>query len=197
MAGRAADADARQEFANRIERRHHRLMLRVSESPLPDAALLARYRRREREPGASAYVDCFRTRVDTAVTIGEFVASFYQTRLFRLERFVLARAAGFESTDRDAVAVAEGSAERFAAWQVEARAPNELLLADLSGRTRSWFRVEASGSGTALYFGSAVLPVVDRETGEARRMRAFRWLLGFHRVYSVLLLAAARRKLAA
>lgn len=170
-------------------------MLDISESSLPDGALLARYHGEESGHGASAYVDCFTTRLNRHVSISEFVATFYQTWLFRLERFILASLAGVRSTDEDAIAVAEGHADGFAAWDVEARAEDQLLLSDLNGRTRSWFRVEQAGTGTQLFFGSAVLPVVDAETGEARVTRTYRWLLDFHRFYSVLLLASARRKL--
>jgi hypothetical protein len=49
--------------------------------------------------------------------------------------------------------------------------------------------------GTRLYFGSAVVPVVS--AGKASPGVAFGALLGFHKVYSRLLLHAARSRLKA
>ncbi len=48
---------------------------------------------------------------------------------------------------------------------------------------------------TRLYFGSAVVPKRDSKTGEPRLGTGFRALLGFHQLYSVALLRAARRAL--
>jgi hypothetical protein len=82
---------------------------------------------------------------------------------------------------------------------VEARAPNQLLLA--AGRTRSWLMAtssqEAGGVPTKLYFGSAVVPRGSDGSGSARMGWQFRALLGFHRVYSRVLLWSACRRLAA
>ena len=55
----------------------------------------------------------------------------------------------------------------------------------------------AAGAGTRLYFGSAVVPTRDRATGEARMGTVFRALLGFHKLYSVILLSAARSRIEA
>jgi hypothetical protein len=54
----------------------------------------------------------------------------------------------------------------------------------------------AAGSGTRLYFGSAVVPVVDAKSGQPTLGFAFRALLGFHKLYSRVLLRAARARLA-
>ena len=51
------------------------------------------------------------------------------------------------------------------------------------------------GQATDLYFGSAVVPTIDRATGEARMGLVFRALLGFHKVYSQVLLRAAVARL--
>lgn len=168
--------------------------LRVSPRPLPTDALLAKYR----DGGApgGGYADAYAVVVAAAVSHADYVAAFYTTPLFRVERAILRWLAGRPSTDADARALADG-AERFAAWQVEARAPGQVLLADFTGRTRSWLAVEAVAGGTRLWFGSAVVPLVDRRSGERRMGFAFAALLGFHRLYSRLLLGAARRRLAA
>lgn len=85
----------------------------------------------------------------------------------------------------------------FAAWSVEARAPDPVLLCDFQGRTRSWLMTvsAADNQATRLYFGSAVVPTVDRRTGEARMGIVFRALLGFHVRYSRILLRAASNRL--
>jgi len=125
--------------------------------------------------------------------------AFYTTALFKMERALLKWFAGRPSTDADANALATGAASRFAAWSVEGRAQRQILLADFTGRTRSWLMTQAiehaDGSGeTLLYFGSAVLPAGTADTGETIRNLTFSALLGFHKLYSRLLLGAARRR---
>jgi hypothetical protein len=162
---------------------------------LPPHALLARHRE------AGAYLDCWVTQLPGAVSQREFVDAFYTTGLFKLERWLLARFAARPSTDAQAGQLARGDTEVFAAWSVEARDAAQLLLA--AGRTRSWLMVEpiapagegGGGAGTRLYFGSAVLPVRDRRTGQPVMGRGFHALLGFHKLYSRVLLRAARARL--
>ena len=75
----------------------------------------------------------------------------------------------------------------------------EVLLSDLQGRTRSWLMSVAAGTHaerTRLYFGSAVVPVTNDRTREARMGFVFRALLGFHKVYSRILLRAAAARVA-
>ncbi len=127
------------------------------------------------------------------------MAAFYTTRLFRTERFILKWAVARPSTDDDARKLAAGSLDHFAAWRVEARAQNQLLLCDFIGRTRSWLMTEAAetnqGAATRLYFGSAVVPAGVSAGGKARMGFPFSALLGFHKLYSRALLAAARSRL--
>ena len=162
----------------------------VTPQPLPAHALLARY------GGDGGYADCYTTVLPRSVTLAEFVEAFYATRLFKVERWLLARL-GYASTDEQARQLASAQRDRFAAWTVEDRAPDQLLLCDAVGGTRSWLMVAAAdGGGTRLYFGSAVVP---RRRGGGQRPRMgflFHALLGFHRGYSVALLSAARRRLA-
>lgn len=161
----------------------------VSPAELPGQALLARYGR------DGGYADCYTTVLPRPVSLAEFVEAFYTTRLFRLERWLLARL-GHASTDEQARQLAAGERERFAAWTVEGRAPDQLLLCDAVGGTRSWLMVApAEGGGTRLHFGSAVVP---RRRGPGQRPRmgvVFHALLGFHRWYSRALLRAAWRRL--
>jgi len=130
------------------------------------------------------------------VTHAEFVEAFYTTWLFRLERIILARLVAKPSTDAEARALARGERAAFAAWSVEGRAGNQVLLCDFRSRTRSWLMIEPGAASTRLYFGSGIVPRVDRRTGEARVGSGFRALLGFHKLYSRALLATARARLA-
>lgn len=161
----------------------------ITPQKLPPGALLARY------GGEEGYADCYSTTVPGPVGHAAFVEAFYSTRLFKLERWLLARL-GYASTDEQARQLAMGQRERFAAWTVEARAADQLLMCDAVGGTRSWLMVApAEGGGTRLHFGSAVVP---RRRGPGQRPRmglVFHALLGFHRLYSRALLAAACRRL--
>lgn len=152
---------------------------------LPAYALLANYR------ASGAYTDCYAVRVAGEVSLAEFIEAFYTTRLFKLERWILSSLLNRPSTDEDAAQLATGMRDRFAAWKVEARSESEILLD--AGQTRSWLCVARSNGeleSTQLCFGSAVLPL-----GAGK---GFGWwfhaLLGFHRVYSRLLLSAAARR---
>jgi hypothetical protein len=161
----------------------------VTACELPPGALLQRHR------ADGAFTDSYRCTVPGRVGLADFVAAFYTTPLFRLERVVLALA-GAPSRDGEARALGEGRGERFAVWRVEARADGQLLLAERTGRTRSWLMVEpdADGSDTVLRFGSALLPRTDPATGQPRFGALFQALLGLHDRYSRALLAAAARR---
>jgi hypothetical protein len=161
-------------------------MSAIERSSLPAGALLDRYRRE------GGYVDCYATSVSGRLSHEQYVCAFYTTALFKVERFILRWIVSRPSTDADAAALASGASDTFAAWHVEARTANELLLCDLTGRTRSWLMVAPAPAGTRLYFGSAVIP--RSATGRHGGL-TYRALMRFHRIYSVALLAAARRRL--
>jgi hypothetical protein len=164
-------------------------MTTVCASKLPSDALLLKY------AAPVAYSDCYVAEVAGMVSHETFVRAFYTSPLFRIERAILKWCASRPSTDKDASALAAGASDKFAAWRVEDRSENQLLLVDFTGRTRSWFMVKTAegspGQGTLLYFGSAVVPRVDKTTGEKSMGPVFKALLGFHRVYSRALLRAA------
>ena len=168
-------------------------MPRIHSCKLPSDALLSRYRE------SGAYTDCYCADVQGVVSHAEYVEAFYSTWLFKVERQLLEWLVSKPSTDAQATALAAGRIDAFAAWNVEARSAAQLLLTDFQGRTRSWLMsaaVDVSGvPGTRLYFGSAVVPLVSRNTGRARMGTAFRVLLGFHKLYSRMLLGAARARL--
>jgi hypothetical protein len=167
-------------------------MSSVQACTLPAGTLLESYVR------SGAYTDCYVVELARPVSQGEFIEAFYTTPIFKVERWLLANILSRPSTDLEARQLGLGSSAVFAAWSVEQRDPNQVLLA--SGRTRSWLMASAAMAGpsiTKLYFGSAV--VARRSVGSSTQRMGwqFKALLGFHRLYSRILLAAARRKLAA
>jgi len=171
----------------------------VSPCTVPPASLLDACRSR------GAYADCYVVEADRAVTLAQFVAAFYTTGVFRLERLILKWAVSRPSTDVEAHALARGERDSFAAWRVEGRRDEEILLADFTGRTRSWLKAEPlvttpgrsrSAPRTRLYFGSAVMPQAGPSTGRPTPGRRFNALLGFHKLYSRILLHAACSRVA-
>ncbi|HEY8241757.1 MAG TPA: hypothetical protein VIH35_09935 [Kiritimatiellia bacterium] len=160
---------------------------------LPAGAFLQTY------VDSGAYADCYVTDIAPPVTQAAFVEAFYTTRVFKLERLILRLFVSRPSTDAQARELANGTLDTFAAWSVERRAPDQLLLSDFTGRTKSWLMVAtpegSMSSTTRLYFGSAVVPVKSRTTGRSELGIVFRGLLGFHQRYSRILLGAARARL--
>lgn len=138
------------------------------------------------------YTDAWTTTLDDPLSLPDFIVAFWTTPVFRAERLVLALI-GWPSSAGDARAVADGTSNRFAAWRVEARRDDEILLFDATGRTCSWFRVEPLGTtGTRLWFGSGVTRSARPQGSTPSIGPTFRALLGAHRVYSRVLLAQAR-----
>lgn len=163
----------------------------VSPVELPVQSLLQACRAR------GAFTDAYVTVIDGAVSHTTFIEAFYTTRLFKVERAILKWLAARPSSDVEAKRLAEGATESFAAWRVEVRTADQLLLADFTGRTKSWLMTVpmAGSSGQAqshLYFGSAVVPRRYSASGVPRMGFGFHLLLGFHRMYSRWLLGAAR-----
>ena len=170
-------------------------MHHIRSYPLPTHALLTKYAK------AGAYTDCFATEIARTVLHAEFVEAFYTGRLFKVERFLLRVFISRPSTDLQARQLAAGELNEFAAWRVEARAVDQLLMCAIDGRTRSWLMVSAAQEPgrTRLYFGSAVVPrssTVNPSTGKPSMGFVFKALLGFHRLYSRALLSAAAARLA-
>ena len=159
---------------------------------LPEGALLRKYL------SDGAYADCYATEVAGHISRAKFIEAFYTTRLFKLERLVLSLLAARPCTDEQVRQLAAGNRTSLAAWVVEDRAENQLLLSDFTGRTRTWLmnRPSPDLTSTELFFGSAVIPVVNERTGKAALGVSFRALLGFHKLYSRALLRAAVNRLA-
>jgi hypothetical protein len=163
----------------------------IQPCPIPAGASLESYSKR------GSYTDCYSVSIQRTVTQSEFVEAFYTTTVFKVERFLLATVLSLPSTDAEATLLASGKVDRFAAWSVEQRMSDQLLLA--AGPTRSWLMVSAIGepaeTGTRLYFGSAVVPTRQGRNRTAVMGWQFHALLGFHKLYSRILLRAAARKL--
>jgi hypothetical protein len=160
----------------------------IAAGDLPVAALLQKYV----YPGA--YTDCYFTEVAGRVSPAEYIEAFYTTWVFELERFILTHAVKKPSSGLDAHRLARAEIDAFAAWTVEARAPDQLLMCDFLSRTRSWLMVLPIEGGTRLYFGSAVVPVRSK-SGELTLGSTYLSLMGFHKLYSRILLRAARSRL--
>jgi hypothetical protein len=165
----------------------------VHRSALPPGAALAAYAR------DGAYTDCYAVVVPRVVTQAEYVEAFYTTAVFKVERWLIARFLSRPSTDAQALQLAQGQLGSFAAWSVEPCTPDQLVLA--AGRTRSWLMACASDEsgqpGTKLYFGSAVVARRGGGSGRSGMGWPFRALLGFHKLYSRVLLDAAMKRLGA
>ena len=160
---------------------------------LPEEALLSKYAL------AGAYTDCFTTDIAKPVSHAAYVEAFYTSPVFKLERFLLTWVVSKPSSDAQARDLASGASDTFAAWRVEARSTNQLLVCDFLGHTRSWLMIGPTGNrdaaSTRLYFGTAVVPARDKVSGQATWTSTFRALLGFHKLYSRALLYAARSRL--
>jgi hypothetical protein len=164
-------------------------MTPIAQTQPPPDRLIAPYARRD-----GHYADAFRADVPGAHDLAAFLGAFYATPLFRAERAVLSLA-GVGGSDDALLALAAGATETFAAWTVEARRPDEILLADVSGRTRSWLAVSPVAGGTRLWFGSVIVPVM--RGGRPPLGPVFTLLTRPHRAYSRALLAAAVRRVLA
>lgn len=160
-------------------------MFSIEKYPVPENTFLKKYLL------DGNYVDCYATTIDKQISFPEFIFAFYTTWLFKVEAFILTYTVRKPSSDVEAKKLANGEIDKFAAWTVEARSENQMLMCDFVGRTRSWLMVEKNEDKTKLYFGSAVVP---KKRGEGLGF-IFTLLLGFHQIYSVLLLYFSKKRL--
>jgi hypothetical protein len=162
---------------------------------VPEDALLKTYRGGAHPERWGSYGDCFSVPVDRTVSLVDFVVAFYTSSVFRIERLMLRALVAAPSRDCEARAVADGSGAYFSVWRVGARTPTQLLMCDRYERTRSWFRVVPLDLGkTLLQFGSSVASTPHRRTGAVTLGGGFHLLLGFHVLYSRVLLRAAQAR---
>ncbi len=165
----------------------------IQRGELPQEALLNRYNHE------GVYTDCYFVDVRRRIHHAEYVEAFYTTSLFKVERLILSLLASKPSSDVQVKQLVSGEIANFAAWRVEGRAVNQLLLCDFLGRTRSWLMSvcteEHDSVTTRLYFGTAVVPKGKSISGQVSYGFAFHALSGFHRLYSRMLIRAALSKL--
>lgn len=145
------------------------------------------------------YADCYVVEVPGSITQEDYIQAFYTSPLFKIERTLLKYLASKPATDNDAKELSVGNATTFSAWRVEGQSSSELLLADFTSRTRSWLMATpitgpATTPRTLLYFGSAVVPRKSKDVQSHSMGWVFHALLGFHRLYSRLLLSAASQR---
>jgi hypothetical protein len=170
-------------------------MSAVHPCEVPLNTMLRRYK------DGAGYADCYVTEVQGAITQEVFIEAFYTSPLFKVERTILKYLASRPANDAEAKQLATGNATKFSAWRIERQSTLELLLVDVTGRTRSWLMATpGTGSVTApstlLYFGSAVVPRTSHGSTTPSMGWPFHALSGFHRLYSRLLLSAASRRVA-
>lgn len=165
-------------------------MTTIQKSPAPANALIHKYTSMPR-----AYTDSYLTQIPAHVSFSDYVFAFYTTPLFKVERLILTLTVRKPSTDAHAHELSNAKRDSFAAWTVEARSENQILMCDFVGSTRSWLMTVPTENGTRLYFGSAVVPHRLSKDGKPSLGFFFTALLGFHKVYSVLLLSSARTRL--
>jgi len=148
----------------------------------------------------NGYADSYCTELPGHISMEDYVFSFYTTALFKLERFILTWTVLKPSNDLQAKELMDGKTDKFAAWTIEARKDNELLMCDMLKRTRSWFMVKHTNINdtprTQLYFGTGIAPATRGTTVKTSIGLFFMLLLPFHKLYSVFLLLFAKRKLA-
>jgi hypothetical protein len=162
----------------------------VGSEPLPRNALLNTYAER------GAYTDCFTYEVAGTVSLADFIRAFYTSRAFRPERWILSVLLSMPSTDADVAQLAAGMVTRFAAWTLEQRSDDQILLCDYQSRTRSWLMVSPAGPNrTKLYFGTAVTQVERSRSGRAFARFVFWSLLWFHKAYARMLIGSAAQHL--
>jgi hypothetical protein len=167
-------------------------MLSIEKCTAPPNSLVSPY-------SENGYADSYCTEIAGHISLEDFVFGFYTTALFRLERFILTWTVQKPSDDKQAKDLMEGKTNKFAAWTVEGRRQNELLMCDMLERTRSWFMVKQIGTKedprTQLYFGTGISAAKKGKAEKSSLGLFFIALLPFHKIYSVLLLYSAKIKL--
>ena len=147
----------------------------------------------------NGYADSYYTELPGHISMEDYVFSFYTTALFKLERFILTWTVLKPSNDLQAKELMDGKTDKFAAWTIEARKDNELLMCDMLKRTRSWFMVKHTDLNdiprTQLYFGTGIAPATRGATVKTSIGLFFILLLPFHKLYSVFLLLFAKWRL--
>ena len=160
---------------------------------IPENGLLNAY-----DLKSGCYTDCFCIDVPGSVSFPTYVYAFFNTPVFKLERVLLRLFAFSPSSDTDVANLASGTSDVLSMWNVEERNENQMLMSVGNGPIRTWLMCSSndiSSGTTRLFFGSAVLPSRRNASGDRKMGRSFHILLGFHKVYSRILLWSAKQKL--
>ncbi len=149
----------------------------IRESQIPAGALLQNYAQQ-----SGCYTDCFFGTLQRRVSLRDYIIAFFDTPVFRLERWILGLTAAKPSSLEDVERLADGSSDRIAMWRVEHRTDDEVLMAVDRGQVRTWLMVSPSVSReteTQLLFGSAVVPKDISADGKAKMGFVFHAMSGF------------------
>jgi len=111
-------------------------MIVVQTGTLPEQTLTIQYAHR------GAYTDCLFIDMSGNISLEAYIEAFYTTPLIKVERAILSLLARKPSTDENAKQLSLGHTQKFSAWTVENRLPNQILLCDFTNTTRSWLMVE-------------------------------------------------------
>lgn len=166
-------------------------MIRVEERDSPKDSLLHQY---TEKPGCHA--DAFMAEINFTPSLKDYITAMFGSPVFRIERVLLAVAAATPTFKKDLTAFALAEKDSFALWKTMERSDQELLMEVEKGRVRTWLMVEPTeGETSKLWFGSAIVPKTtpSREVGDIGF--TFKALMGFHKLYSRILLLAAIRGL--
>ena len=168
-------------------------MSNIQQGELPQDAFLNKYKQQ------GAYTDCYFIDVSRKISQSEYIECFYTSSVFKVERLILSIFLLKFSNDLEAKKLAGGEITRFSAWHVVVQTSDQLVLRDLSNRTRSWLMVtDLDGSNsvkTRLYYGSEVIPKNISTSGEPKFGFLFHVFSRFHHWYSRALLRSAFLKL--
>lgn len=165
----------------------------ISECALPDRSVL--HPSHERYSSEYHYTDSFMYESTENISFESFIHSFYVSKVFKLERFLLRLFLRKSITDGMAEELAKGERDNYAAWNEEYRNDNQLLMADITGSTKSWFMVEKHSNGCKLYFGTVVMSKKDKAGQPKSPMPLFSWTVPAHKFYSKALLWSAKKQL--
>lgn len=165
-------------------------MSQITATALPETAFLARY---EAQP--DTHTDCFQVTLPKHIPLEDFINAFFNSLLFRIERLILKLTVKKPSTDEDIAKLANGTSDTMAAWQLEQRDENQILLEVPQTPIRTWLMRRTDGDHTHLYFGSAILPSRKDRHGKPAMGHLFFVLTWFHILYARALLYLAKRAL--
>ncbi len=163
----------------------------IRKTTLPAHAMLSRY-----ADGTASYTDCFAYDYAGPVDLENFLNAFFNSWVFRLERFILKAAARVTISDEDTANFAAARSDRMGLWTAQDRDESQVLTIVGQGPIHSWWMVEPKGERTRLYFGSAIRPMTAKD-GSQRMNPAAKYGGLPHRIYARILLAVAARKLRA